>query len=241
MKPAEGEALDMADEPTFDRLAAIASESRRIAELAARTPGDTPVSSCPDWDISALVGHLGQTQRFWAGNVRTASLESAWEGDRTPPMTGLDRWLGESTELLLSALAAVPDDSPCWTWWGEPRTAGAVARHQAQEAAVHRWDAETAVGTPAPLAPELAHDGVAEFLEVMVDDQIGLRVGEVVFESIDTGGQWRVGRTGPTSVVLRASASDLVLVLYGRLPPSAVESQGDLALFRTLLNAADMV
>jgi hypothetical protein len=82
---------------------------------------------------------------------------------------------------------------------------------------------------------------VAEFLEVMVDDQIGLRVGEVVFESIDTGGQWRVGRTGPTSVVLRASASDLVLVLYGRLPPSAVESQGDLALFRTLLNAADMV
>jgi uncharacterized protein (TIGR03083 family) len=231
----------MTDGPTFDRMAAIASESGRIAELAARLPGDTPVRSCPDWDFSALVGHLGEVQRFWAGNVRAASLERPWEGERTPPKTGLDRWLAGGTELLLAALAGASEDAPCWTWWGEPNTAGAVARHQVQEAAVHRWDAETAVGTPAPLSPELAHDGVAEFLDIMVDEQIGRPVGEVVFESIDTGGQWRAGRPGPTSVLLRASASDLVLLLYGRIPPSAVESHGDLAVFTALSGAADML
>ncbi|MGA2208310.1 MAG: maleylpyruvate isomerase family mycothiol-dependent enzyme [Acidimicrobiales bacterium] len=231
----------MADVATFDRLAAIASESARVAELAARTPGDARVPSCPDWDFSALVGHLGEVQRFWAGNVRAASLDGPSEGERTPPATELSRWLAESTGLLLAALAEASPDAPCWTWWGDPSTVAAVARHQVQEAAVHRWDAEKAVGTPSPLAPEIAHDGVAEYLEIMVDEEIGLPVGEVIFESTDTGGRWRAGAPGETSVVLRACASDLVLLLYGRLPLTAVEYHGDLALWTTLLKAADMV
>jgi uncharacterized protein (TIGR03083 family) len=149
--------------------------------------------------------------------------------------------MSESTELLLAALADAAEDSPCWTWWGEPGTAGAVARHQVQEAAVHRWDAESVVGTPAPLAPAVAHDGVAEFLEIMLDDEAEPPAGEVVFESIDTGGHWRAGRPGDASLLVRASASDLVLMLYGRVPASAVDSRGDLALLATLLGGADMV
>jgi hypothetical protein len=39
--------------------------------------------------------------------------------------------------------------------------------------------------------------------------------------------------------VVRASASDLVLLLYGRLPDSAVEVEGDAALLRELLDSAD--
>jgi len=231
----------MADAPGFDRLAAIASDSGRIAQLAARTPDDTPVPSCPEWDFAALLRHVGEVQRFWAGNLRAATPDSPWEGDRTPPEAGLDRWMSESTELLIGALTDASKDSPCWTWWGDPNTAGAVARHQVQEAAVHRWDAESAVGTPAPLAPELAHDGVGEFLEIMLDAQARRPDGEVILQSIDTNGQWRAGRPGDTSVLVRASASDLVLLLYGRIPPSAVESNGDLALLAGLLGAADMV
>jgi uncharacterized protein (TIGR03083 family) len=236
-----GEGSEMVNGLAFDRLAAITFDSARVAELAAHTPGDTPVASCPEWNFAALVGHLGEVQRFWAGNVRAASPDSPFEGDRSPPSAGLDRWMSESTELLLEALTDASEDSPCWTWWGEPNTAGAVARHQAQEAAVHRWDAESVSGTPAPLAAELAHDGVGEFLEIMLDDQAELPDGEVDLESIDTRGKWRAGRPGDTSVLLRASASDLVLLLYGRLPPSAVESHGDLALLATLLSGADLL
>jgi uncharacterized protein (TIGR03083 family) len=231
----------MSKEPPFDYLAAIAVDSARVAEVAARTPAATPIASCPEWNLAALVGHLGEAQRFWAENVRAATSQSPWDGDRTPPAAELGRWMSESTELLLAALTDAPADSPCWTWWGEPNTAGAVARHQVQEAAVHRWDAESANGAPSPLAAELAHDGVGEFLEIMLDDDAGLPDGEVVLESIDTGGRWRAGRPGERSVLLRASASDLVLLLYGRLPPSAVESEGDLALLATLLTAADML
>ena len=42
--------------------------------------------------------------------------------------------------------------TPAWVWWRDDRTVGAIARHQVQEAAVHRWDAQSAVGTPEPLA-----------------------------------------------------------------------------------------
>ena len=60
-------------------------------------------------------------------------------------------WLGWCTYTLLGALRDAGPDAPCWAWWGEPRTSLAVARHQAQEVAVHRWDAELAAGDVGPL------------------------------------------------------------------------------------------
>ncbi|MFI9597024.1 maleylpyruvate isomerase N-terminal domain-containing protein [Nonomuraea sp. NPDC052265] len=45
--------------------------------------------------------------------------------------------------------AASPDD-PAWTWSRE-QTVGFWRRMQAIEAAVHRWDAENAIGPAAPI------------------------------------------------------------------------------------------
>lgn len=213
-----------------DRLRVIASESGRVAELAGAGPTDRPVPGCPGWDLADLVGHLGEVQRSWAEHVTAAKPDQAWEGDvPPPPPDNLSGWMAASTDALLGALRAAPDDSPCWTWWGEPRTAGAVARHQVQEAAVHRWDAESALGLPAPLQAEVAHDGVAEFLEIMIDDPAGLD-GEITLRSSDTGGEWRVGPAGGRAATLRGTASDLVLLLYKRVPLSAVEVAGDAGL-----------
>ena len=69
-----------------------------------------------------------------------------------------------STQELLDALRTTSFATPAWTWWIENRTVGAIARHQVQEAAVHRWDAQSAIAPPEPLAPEIAEDGVDEFL-----------------------------------------------------------------------------
>ena len=90
-----------------------------------------------------------------------------------PEDTDLLAWLGWCTYSLLGALREVGPDAPCWAWWPEPHTAGAVGRHQAQEVSVHRWDAEGVTGASAPLHPGLADDGVPEFIEIMV----GLRPG----------------------------------------------------------------
>ena len=133
--------------------------------------------------------------------------------------------MGWCTYSLLGALREVGPDAPCWAWWPEPHTAGAVGRHQAQEVSVHRWDAEGVTGASAPLHPGLADDGVPEFIEIMVGADLASLPGAVTLTATDTGASWRVAGDGAAAAggsarvsELRASASDLVLMLYRRLP-----------------------
>src|SRR3974390_3025210 len=170
-------------------------------------------------------------------------------GETTPlPLDNdLLAWLGWCTYSLLSALRDAGPDAPCWAWWSEPtpHTSGAVARHQALEVAVHRWDAEGSVGTPAPLPSALATDGVPEFLEIILGPDVAALRGTVTLHAIDTEGSWRVG-TGaagaraPASAAaqLNATASDLVLMLYRRLPVPDVDVDGDPMLVASLLALA---
>jgi uncharacterized protein (TIGR03083 family) len=227
----------------FEPLEVIASESARFAELAATTPADTPIPSCPEWTARDLVAHLGEVQQFWAGNVRAARPDQATNTDTEPPESSeLVEWMRASTEALLDALRQADADTPSWTWWDRPRTAGAVARHQVQEAAVHRWDAEAAVGAAGPLDAEVADDGVGEFLEIMVGHDADGLPGTVRLRSLDTGGEWSVGAGDAASpgdshtATITATASDLVLLLYGRIPLDAVEVAGSRSLASGLLS-----
>ena len=163
-----------------------------------------------------------------------------------PEDNDLLAWLGWCTYSLLGALRAAGPDAPCWAWWPEPHTAGAVGRHQAQEVSVHRWDAEGVAGPPAPLHPGLADDGVPEFIEIMVGADLASLPGAVTLTATDTGASWRVAGTGTGTAErsarvseLRATASDLVLMLYRRLPVPDAAVQGDPILVAALLSLAD--
>src|SRR6185437_9591511 len=116
---------------------------------------------------------------------------------------------GWCTYTLLVALREAGPDAPCWTWWPGPHTAGAVGRHQAQEAAVHRWDAEgvASPGSGQPLAPALATDGVPEFIDIMVGEDLSALPGAVTLTAIDTGASWRVA--GQADVARSGRASEL--------------------------------
>ena len=225
----------------LDNLQAIRRESARFSDVVADADPAAPVPSCPEWSVRGLVEHLGGVQRFWAGTVTEGDRDRP--SDREHPFTGsegeLAGWMRGSTDALLAALGKTDDDAPCWTWWGAPRTCGAVARHQVHEAAVHRWDLEAAVGLAAPLDADVAEDGVAEFLEIILGSTATTLLGSVSLVSDDTGGEWIVGdQRGPHAEV-HGSASDLVLLLYGRLTPSSVRVDGDPALLDELLGSAD--
>jgi uncharacterized protein (TIGR03083 family) len=230
-----------------DMVEAIAAESRRLSDMVAASDLDTIVPSCPKWSVRDLAHHFGVVQWYWGANVAAANAEERSGADLTPlpPDSDLQAWLGWCTYSLLSALREAGPDAPCWTWWGEPRTALAVGRHQAQEAAVHRWDAELSASVPAttPLPSGLSADGVPEFLEVMVGDDASALPGEVTLTAIDVdGASWTVGTAGGTgtrSAELRASASDLVLMLYRRLPVPDTDVLGDPILVASLLSLAD--
>ena len=231
-------------------LEAIESQSVRLHEVVGTSDLDEQVPSCPDWSVRDLGHHIGEVQWYWAENVRArnADVRSGASLTALPPDDELQAWMGWCTESLLGALAESGPDAPCWTWWAAPRTAGAVGRHQAQEVAVHRWDAE-GVGNPGsgrPLPAELAGDGVPEFVEIMIGPAAEVLGGAVTLVANDLGKHWRVegaaavARPGATrSAVLNATASDLVLMLYRRLPVPDVDVVGDPMLVASLLSLAD--
>ncbi|GAA3264161.1 maleylpyruvate isomerase family mycothiol-dependent enzyme [Nonomuraea helvata] len=173
-------------------------------------------------------------------------------------------WLAESTEQLLDALRKAGPDRGCWTWWGtsqSPQTSGAVARHQLQQMAVHTYDAQITVGAPRPLPDEVALDGVDEFLSTCVATTSAWphKPAALDFHASE-GRSWRLSlsadgaRTvrlpGPGTMLAtaagqdpnapaaffsaRGTASELVLILYDRIPIDSLQLDGDRRLFAQL-------
>jgi uncharacterized protein (TIGR03083 family) len=224
---------------------------------------EVQVPTCPEWTLLELVHHLGNSHRRWAATVAagpadTPPDETVWRSSPTPPADrdALLGWSKESTTQLLSALCAAGADRSCWTWWDaaqSPSTSGAVARHQLQHIAVHTYDAQITVGDPQPLPDETAVDGVEEFLFTCCSgtDPWPHEPCAVDYQATE-GRSWRLSlstagaRTTPipaegstttsnAAASLRGTASDLVLVMYGRIPISSLQGKGDVHIFDQLL------
>jgi uncharacterized protein (TIGR03083 family) len=228
-----------------DMIEAIAAESRRLSDMVGSLDLEARVPSCPEWSVRDLAHHIGEVQWYWGENVRAQNPDQRAGTQLTafPEDSDLLAWLGWCTYSLLGALRKAGPDAPCWAWWPEPHTSGAVGRHQAQEAAVHRWDAEGVAGASAPLHPGLAEDGVPEFIQIMVGSDLAALPGAVTLTATDTGASWRVNGSGGERAArvseLRAPASDLVLMLYRRLPVPDAAVEGDPVLVAALLSLAD--
>jgi uncharacterized protein (TIGR03083 family) len=159
--------------PGFDDWLGLIEERSAALRSAARgAPADAGVPACPDWTVRDLVAHAGATQRFWAAVVAAGPARRPPAEAEVPgrvPAGDLLEWSAQGTAALVAALRAAGARAPCWTWWAESggaSTAGAVARHHVQEAAVHVRDAQEAAGAPEPLPAGLAVDAVDEFLQV---------------------------------------------------------------------------
>ena len=222
-------------------LDAITNESVALADAAERCDLDARVPSCPDWTLARLVAHIGEVQQ-WA-RVIVEQRPSERIPRRTLPAAPLGSelipWFREQAPQLVATLAATDPSTPMWTFTDD-QTARFWFRRQAHEVAVHRWDAELTAGSPTPIAPELAADGVDEWLALLpFGGPRGLAGnGETVhLHCTDTEGEWVVtlGADGPTTkraheksdVAVRGGASDLNLFVLGRVELAAFEVFGD--------------
>ncbi len=223
---------------TTSLLDALRREAADVA-VAARIDLNAAVPNCPGWTVAELVRHTGRAHRWGLTNVRAASPDSQTKGDDIvfPPDAELPTWIEAGAAELATTIAADPD-RPCWSFAPHQRTAAFWARRAAQETLVHRWDAEIAVGlVPGQLDGETALDGIEEFFGVFIP-LVMRRSGKVVPEGTlhlhrtDGDGEWMLqqGSDGGLSVTrehgkgdaaVRASASDLLLLLWGRLEPDA--------------------
>jgi len=237
----------MTDTPPFaELLTLIEDRSAALHAAASAAPAlDGRVPGCPEWTLDDLVYHLSEVQRFWSVVVAQADPSGPpspeQRGATEPPGDLLD-WFAESTHLLLDALRAAEPDTPAWAWWsgsGAPLTVGAIARHQVQEAAVHAFDGLETIGKPEPLPAAIAVDGVAEFVEVGLGSRgawptrparLALSATEGPSWTIDltpSGARLNPRTAGDPSTTVHASASDLVLALYGRIPYTDLRVDGD--------------
>jgi uncharacterized protein (TIGR03083 family) len=192
-----------------------------------------------------------------AGPAATPPPQSTAEGAGAAPREreALLAWSAASTRQLLDALRGAGPDRGCWTWWGasqSPQDSGAVARHQLQEVTVHTYDAQVTAGAPQPLPDQAALDGVDEFLSTCVagTDPWPHETAVVDYHATE-GCSWRlwlsadgarvnrlaVPGTVPATAAdqsldaagasARGTASDLVLVLYDRIPIDSLQLDGD--------------
>ncbi|WP_395691687.1 maleylpyruvate isomerase family mycothiol-dependent enzyme [Nocardioides sp.] len=146
----------------------IEHESARFRDVLAACDPQARVPSCPDWDADDLLWHLGEVQHFWATMLRQrpAGPDDYSHAPRPETHAGLLAYFDEGAALLAAQLDGVDPTAETWTWSAD-HTAGFILRRQAHEALIHRLDAELTAGTPTPLDPRLAADGVQEALDVM--------------------------------------------------------------------------
>jgi uncharacterized protein (TIGR03083 family) len=224
-------------------LDAIARESAALADAAERAGLDAPVPSCPDWTVADLVGHIGQIQQWARVTVEQRATQRLSRRDLpgAPPAAERIGWFRGQAEALVDRLRATDPATPVWSWTDD-NTARFWSRRQANEVAVHRWDAELAAGTPVSLDPALAADGVDESLAMLpFRNDLVTGNGETVhLHCTDTEGEWLVTlqTDGPTvervhakgNVAARGTASDLDLFVWGRVGPDTLEVFGDVEL-----------
>jgi uncharacterized protein (TIGR03083 family) len=216
-------------------LDAIHHETERLADVVAAGDHDAPVAACPGWAVRDVAAHVGEVQRFWAWMVgRGHSGAPDEEVPREAPGADLGAYVRDGGAELVTALGKAGPDAPSWTWWGDPLTTGAVARHQVHEVALHRWDAEeTGGGEPEAWSAEQAADGIDELLLVTHSVETNPwsgPAGVLVIDPDDCDETWTVDCTGAVPSLRRGApgtydmrllgpAADLQLLLWNRPRP----------------------
>jgi uncharacterized protein (TIGR03083 family) len=214
---------------------------------AGRSDLSAAVPSCPGWTVADVVSHVGLVHAWAATAVGSPGSDRPEFGDQPVGLEGtaLVDWAEEQTAGLLRVLAATDPGTEVWTF-GPPPTVRFWLRRQAQETGIHAWDATSALGSPFAMTPEVAADGVAEFVELWLARVLKRSPGSWSGESVhlhrtDGDGEWlmRLGPSGALAVehthakgdlAVRAPAADLLLWLTNRVGLDQLESFGDLAL-----------
>lgn len=215
------------------------------------------VPSCPDWTIEDLVRHLGGLYQWVTGHIGRGVTDHPGQADHSDAPTGADvlSWWDEHYAKLLKVLDWIDPALPAWNPAPQSKRAEFWHRRMAHETAVHRWDAQMALGLSEPIEAKLAADGITEVLDTLLP--AGRRRGPldrhgvVALRATDVGEVWNVRLRGAGIALLdtdtlldhdhhneRATAigtaSDLLLALYGRVPFDVLDVAGDDSLLAAL-------
>jgi uncharacterized protein (TIGR03083 family) len=207
------------------------------------------VPTCPEWTLRQLATHVGRAHRWAAEIAATRSAEmipfrQVPEGRIPDDPAQHAAWLRAGAARVVEAVREAGSD-PVWAF-DVLRPASFWGRRMAHETAVHRADAELAAGREPGFAPDIAADGIDEWLgslsgPIPGDQRLdALPDGAVLHvhatdDGLDGAGEWLVRREGSELVVkhghskgdvaLRGPAARLLLVLLRRATPDDPQVQ----------------
>jgi len=201
-------------------LRSILADVELAAAAFSRSP-EAAVIHCPQWTVADLLAHHGGVLRWAETIVRTGEpgaeqLEPAEHNEERLA------WYLDAAEQFVAAARRSDRDQACWTFGRPPGRAWFWIRRQALEAAVHRWDAERAVGAPTDIVTDLACIGITEIVEDLFPRQLALgRSPElscaVELRAEDADQTWVLSpHAGESRAAVAAPASVLFLLLWRR-------------------------
>jgi uncharacterized protein (TIGR03083 family) len=235
----------MTSPPYAELVTAVRREGEGIHSAAA-LGFDADVPTCEGWEMDDLVSHVARIYLRVAQLVSNRATEDLGKPE-LPSGDVLDAFT-HALDDLVAALQDADSETPVWNWTAdEPHLAGFWARRMAHESSVHRYDAQAAHGVVQPIDAELAGDGLDELIDVIAPrvysrDSVTGPTGTVALNSSDNGswclelqpnGLTRLDVLSEPAAAVRGTTSALLLAGYGRVPWTALDSDGDIDLLTT--------
>jgi uncharacterized protein (TIGR03083 family) len=226
-------------------IAALTREGELLAAAAGRVDHHAAVPGAPAWQVQDVVRHTGQVHRWAALAVRDGGTDaSRYPSDDGAGLAGPDLvdWFRAGHAALVETLAGADPAMTAFTFLPAPSPLAFWARRQTHETGIHRADVESAGGPITPFDLAEALDGIDEMVGGFAarrskqdPDGPARSIGLLPSDS-DRG--WLVrpgnqperdaGAAAGADCVLRATASDLHLLLWNR-PAGEVDVTGDAA------------
>ncbi|GHG14810.1 MULTISPECIES: maleylpyruvate isomerase family mycothiol-dependent enzyme [Amycolatopsis] len=242
---------------------AIVDHTRRLAEAAAAAGPDAAVPTAPEWTVTDLVRHLGQTQHWVADIIEQRITDPTRLPTELPELPADPRewpaWLAESANRVATACSDDALDAPVFNAAGDERSGTQFwLSSMLNEAVVHGFDAAAAAGRPLDVEADVAAALITNHLRMLTSPTWALKrpdsaqalrgTGQTLqWRATDTAeGAWFVERrpegatwqpaARPADVTIIGSAAALLRTLTRRSPLGSVDVDGDAVLARHWLD-----
>jgi uncharacterized protein (TIGR03083 family) len=151
---------------------AIVEHTRRLAESAAVAGPDAPVPTAPEWTITELVEHVGQSQHWIAEIVERRIIDpTQLPSDMAVLPNDPDEWavwLSASAQRVATACADDALDAPVFNAAGDERSGTRFWLSSVlNESVVHGADAAIAAGRPVDIDGDIAAALISNHLRML--------------------------------------------------------------------------
>lgn len=225
-------------------------QTREVAGWIDGADPTTPISTCPGWTLTDLVGHIGATQRWVSRLVIEgvtdpgAAFALGWE-ELPAEQSAWAAWLLDGAETVGVTFAAATDGREVFDPSGSGNGVTFWFRRMFGEIAVHRIDAAFALNRDYQIDGRLAVAAIEDWLANMASSGWAANVpgfteamrgdGQTIAWVADDADQaWLLRRTdaplvlshdrGEADVTIRGPARELLQVVSRRRPLGDVQS-----------------